>query len=223
MALVMYDLDGTLLDTASEITKAVNLTLEDFSCRHVDEADVRRWIGHGTGWLMEQAWAANAANNPANKAVAWSDVMGRFMIHYGATAGTSSQFFPKVVETLQKVKSIGIKQAIITNKETKFTQRIVEKYDLAQYFDMVICGDTLPFKKPHPGVIEHCIHALESSAGHSLFIGDSEIDVATAKAAGVVCWAVPYGYNHGRPISMADPDRLVPDISDVPNYFRGIQ
>jgi phosphoglycolate phosphatase len=219
----MYDLDGTLLDTASEITKAVNLTLEDFSCRHVDESDVRRWIGHGTGWLMEQAWAANAANNPANKAVAWSDVMGRFMIHYGATAGTSSQFFPKVVETLQKVKSIGIKQAIITNKEAKFTQRIVEKYDLAQYFDMVICGDTLPFKKPHPGVIEHCIHTLRSSPGNSLFVGDSEIDVATAKAAGVVCWAVPYGYNHGRPISMADPDRLVPDISDVPNYFRGIQ
>lgn len=223
MALVMYDLDGTLLDTASEITKAVNLTLEDFSCRHVDESDVRRWIGHGTGWLMEQAWAANATNNPANKAVAWSDVMGRFMIHYGATAGTSSQFFPKVVETLKKVKSIGIKQAIITNKEAKFTQRIVEKYDLAQYFDMVICGDTLPFKKPHPGVIEHCIHTLRSSPGNSLFVGDSEIDVATAKAAGVVCWAVPYGYNHGRPIAMADPDRLVPDISDVPNYFRGIQ
>lgn len=222
MSLVMYDLDGTLLDTATEITQAVNLTLEDFSCRHVDEADVRRWIGHGTGWLMEQAWAANAIHI-ANKSVPWPEVMHRFMIHYGDTAGTSSQFFPKVIETLQKVKSIGIKQAIITNKETKFTERILQKYELNQYFDMVICGDTLPFKKPHPGVIEHCIHTLRSSPGSSLFVGDSEIDVATAKAAGVVCWAVPYGYNHGRPISMADPDRLVPDISDVPNYFRGIQ
>jgi phosphoglycolate phosphatase len=63
---------------------------------------------------------------------------------------------------------------------------------------------------------------MDSSPGHSLFVGDSEIDVATAKAAGVVCWAVPYGYNHGRPIALADPDRVVPDISDVPNYFRGI-
>ncbi|OYY47840.1 MAG: hypothetical protein B7Y55_14475, partial [Polynucleobacter sp. 35-46-207] len=99
MALVMYDLDGTLLDTATEITQAVNLTLEDFSCRHVDEADVRRWIGHGTGWLMEQAWAANAGD----KSVPWTEVMHRFMIHYGNTAGTCSQFFPKVIETLEQV------------------------------------------------------------------------------------------------------------------------
>jgi phosphoglycolate phosphatase len=218
MALVMYDLDGTLLDTANEITKAVNLTLEEFACRHVDEADVRRWIGHGTGWLMEQAWAANAGG----KAVPWHQVMERFVIHYGNTAGTSSQLFPKVLETLENVRSIGVKQAIITNKETKFTDRVLASYDLRKYFDMVICGDTLAFKKPHPGVIEHCIHAMDSSPGHSLFVGDSEIDVATAKAAGIVCWAVPYGYNHGRPIALADPDRLVPDISDVPNYFRGI-
>jgi phosphoglycolate phosphatase len=219
MALVMYDLDGTLVDTANEITKAVNLTLEDFSCRYVDEADVRRWIGHGTGWLMEQAWAANAAG----KMVPWNQVMERFVIHYGNTAGTSSELFPKVLDTLEKVRSIGVKQAIITNKETVFTDRVLASYDLRKYFDMVICGDTLPFKKPHPGVIEHCIHSMESSPGHSLFVGDSEIDVATAKGAGVVCWAVPYGYNHGRPIALADPDRVVPDISDVPNYFRGIQ
>lgn len=218
MALVMYDLDGTLLDTATEITQAVNLTLEEFGCRHVDEADVRRWIGHGTGWLMEQAWAANSGN----KLVPWQEVMNRFIVHYGNTAGTASQFFPKVIETLQKVQSIGIKQAIITNKETQFTDRVLAAYDLRKYFDMVVCGDTLPFKKPHPGVIEHCIHTLGSSPGHSLFVGDSEIDVATAKAAGVVCWAVPYGYNHGRSIIMADPDRVVPDISDVPNFFRGI-
>jgi phosphoglycolate phosphatase len=218
MALVMYDLDGTLLDTANEITQAVNLTLSDFECRGVDESDVRRWIGHGTGWLMQQAWAATSGN----KNVSWDNVMERFIVHYQETAGTSSFPFPKVIETLEKVKSIGVKQAIITNKETRFTNRVLAAHDLEKYFDMIICGDTLPVKKPHPGVIEHCLQQLHTSVGHSLFIGDSEIDVATAKAAGVVCWAVPYGYNHGRPISMADPDRLVPDISDVPNYFRGI-
>jgi phosphoglycolate phosphatase len=218
MALVMYDLDGTLLDTATEITQAVNLTLMDFECRGVDESDVRRWIGHGTGWLMQQAWAATAGqkNEP------WDKVMERFIVHYQETAGTSSTPFPKVIETLEKVKGIGVKQAIVTNKETRFTDRVLAAHDLKKYFDMIICGDTLPVKKPHPGVIEHCLNELHTSVGHSLFIGDSEIDVATARAAGVVCWAVPYGYNHGRPISMADPDRLVPDISDVPNYFRGI-
>lgn len=218
MALVMYDLDGTLLDTANEITRAVNLTLLDFDCRGVDEVDVRRWIGHGTGWLMQQAWVAASGN----KNVSWDDVMDRFIFHYQATAGTSSIPFPKVIETLEKVKAIGVKQAIVTNKETRFTNRVLAAHQLEKYFDMIICGDTLAMKKPHPGVIEHCLSVLNTSAGHSLFIGDSEIDVATAKLAGVVCWAVPYGYNHGRPIALANPDLVVPDISNVPNYFRGI-
>jgi len=220
MALVMYDLDGTLLDTASEITEAVNLTLEEFNRSHVDEVDVRRWIGHGTAWLMEQAWNATS---PGKRHYPFNEVMDRFIVHYGNTAGKGSQLFPKVLETLEKVRSLGIKQAIVTNKETRFTERVLEAHNLKQYFDLIICGDTLPVKKPHPGVLEHCIHTLCSSPGYSLFIGDSEIDVATAKAAGVICWAVPYGYNHGRPISMVDPDRVVPDISDVPNFFRGIQ
>ena len=218
MPLVMYDLDGTLLDTANEITRAVNLTLLDFNHRAVGEEDVRRWIGHGTGWLMQQAWAATGGKESGD----WPKVMDRFIMHYYETAGTSSKTFPFVKETLVKVKSMGVKQALVTNKETRFTDRVIDAHDLRQYFDLIICGDTLPIKKPHPGVIEHCLHALDTTAGHSLFVGDSEIDVNTAKAAGVVCWAVPYGYNHGRPIAMADPDSVVADISGVPQFFRGI-
>ena len=78
MALVMYDLDGTLLDTANEITLAVNLTLKDFNRPHVDQDDVRRWIGHGTGWLMEQAWEATSAGQANHP---FDQVMTRFIIH----------------------------------------------------------------------------------------------------------------------------------------------
>jgi phosphoglycolate phosphatase len=219
MALVMYDLDGTLLDTANEITEAVNKTLNEFDLASVKESDVRIWIGHGTGWLMEQAWA----NQHGPKNTTWTKVMERFSENYNLTAGTTSVPFPKVIETLNKAQKIGIRQAIITNKETKFTKRVLEKHQLNNFFDLVICGDTLAVKKPNPQVIEHCIHTLSHSYKDCLFIGDSEIDIATAKAAGVTCWAVPYGYNHGNPISMANPDRLVPDISEVPNYFGGIQ
>jgi phosphoglycolate phosphatase len=215
----MYDLDGTLLDTASEIALAVNLTLTEFDRPLVVEDDVRTWIGHGTAWLMKQAWEATSANQ---KIYPFEQVMERFIVHYGNTAGVSSQFFHKVIETLEEVQSLGIQQAIITNKEGRFTERVIEAHGLKDYFDLIISGDTLAVKKPNPGVIEHCMQTLGAVADECLFVGDSEIDVATAKAAGVICWAVPYGYNHGRHISTANPDRVVPDISHVPNFFRGL-
>ena len=97
---------------------------------------------------------------------------------------------------------------------------MLERHGLADAFDMIVCGDSLAVRKPDPAVIDHCLSELGASPGEALFIGDSEIDISTARAAGVICWAVPYGYNLGRPIAAAMPDRIVPDIRDVPNFFR---
>ncbi len=216
MAVVMYDLDGTLLDTASEIAQAVNLTLREFGRDPVTEDDVRNWIGHGTGWLMKRAWEQGGTSDE----VSWESVMERFIYHYEATAGTTSKPFPYVLDTLKKARDYGVKQAVVTNKESRFTQRVLERHGLKDSFDLVICGDSLSVKKPDPGVIDHCLHTLGATRGEALFIGDSEIDVSTARAAGVVCWAVPYGYNLGRPIEDAMPDRIVQDIREVPNFFR---
>jgi phosphoglycolate phosphatase len=212
----MYDLDGTLLDTASEIAEATNLTLKEFDLQTVSENQVRDWIGHGTGWLMKRAWEEQKGSDKAN----WDEVMARFIHHYEATAGTTSVPFPFVLETLRKARDYGLKQAVVTNKETRFTNRILEKHGLTNLLDMVVCGDTLSVKKPNPAVIQHCLDTLGVAQGEALFVGDSSIDMATAKAAGVLCWAVPYGYNLGRPIEETLPDRIVPDIREVPNFFR---
>ena len=216
MALVMYDLDGTLLDTASEIAEATNLTLKEFNLPPVSQSQVRDWIGHGTGWLMKRAWEEQKGSDKAN----WDEVMARFIHHYEATAGTTSVPFPFVLETLRKARDYGLKQAVVTNKETRFTNRILEKHGLTNLLDMVVCGDSLSVKKPNPAVIQYCLDTLGVAQGEALFVGDSSIDMATAKAAGVLCWAVPYGYNFGRPIEETLPDRIVPDIREVPNFFR---
>ena len=218
MALVMYDLDGTLLDTAGEIAEAVNMTLEDFGHETVSDQQVRDWIGHGTGWLMKTAWQHTQGPMDAR----WDKVMERFVTHYEKTAGTHSRAFPHVLDTLNRTRAAGVKQAIVTNKETRFTTRVLEQHGLSDAFDMVICGDSLPVKKPNPAVIDHCLAQMGSSAGEALFVGDSEIDVATAKSAGVVCWAVNYGYNLGKPIEDAMPDRVIEDIRDVPSFFRAM-
>ena len=218
MALVMYDLDGTLLDTAGEIAEAVNLTLEDFGHETVTDQQVRDWIGHGTGWLMKTAWQHTQGPMDAP----WDKVMERFVTHYERTAGTYSCAFPYVLETLNRAREAGVKQAIVTNKESRFTLRVLEQHGLADAFDMIICGDSLPVKKPNPAVIDHCLVQLGASAGEALFVGDSAIDVATAKSAGVVCWAVNYGYNLGNPIEDSMPDRVIEDIRDVPSFFRSL-
>jgi len=219
MAVVMYDLDGTLLDTASEIADAVNQTLAEFGHESVSEEQVRDWIGHGTGWLMKTAWQ----NTPGPLDAPWDKVMERFIVHYEATAGTRSSAFPHVLDTLKRAREYGVRQALVTNKESRFTERVLAKHGLQDAFDIVICGDSLPVKKPNPQVITHCLTQLGATASEALFVGDSEIDVSTAKAAGVIVWAVPYGYNLGKPIEDSHPDRIVPDIREVPNFFRHMQ
>ncbi|CAG1003908.1 phosphoglycolate phosphatase [Methylophilaceae bacterium] len=211
--LVMYDLDGTLLDTASEIAGAVNLALADFGAQPVDEAVVRSWIGHGTVRLMQQAWQKIDAETE------WDEVMAAFTKHYRQTVGTTSRPYPYVMETLGRLKDMGIKQAVVTNKETQFTRRVLEKHGLGDFFDLVVSGDTLPVRKPDPAVIHHCLRTLDETVENSLFVGDSDIDVATANSAGVQCWVVPYGYNAGRDVRLAGADRLIDDVRAVIDFM----
>jgi phosphoglycolate phosphatase len=143
------------------------------------------------------------------------EVMTTFTRHYHETVGKSSKPYPYVMETLKQVKALGVKQAVITNKESTFTQRVLAMHGLVGFFDLVISGDTLAVRKPNPAVIQHCLKQLKQTAEQSIFVGDSDIDVATAKAAGVECWAVPYGYNSGRDIQQAGADRLIDDLRAV--------
>ena len=216
MRLVVFDLDGTLIDTAGEIADAVNLTLAFFEMAQVDEQKVRQWIGHGTGWLMRQAWQQQRAIDGDDQ---WGQVMQKFVHFYHDTAGSRSTPYPFVVETLSKLKELQVKCAILTNKEERFTSRVLDAHRMREHFDLVISGDSLPTKKPDPSGLQHCISELGASLGSTLFVGDSEIDIATARAADVVCWAVPYGYNMGRPIADCQPDRLIEDIRPVTSFF----
>jgi phosphoglycolate phosphatase len=216
MALVMYDLDGTLIDTASEITLAVNATLKQYGFNPVTEGQVKEWIGHGTAWLMQQAWPDSRDIHAQDT---WNNVMGNFMQHYKYVVGTVSKPYPNALDTLVKLKSEGVKQAIVTNKEEPYTSKILAQHDMKDLFDLLISGNSLPYKKPDAAVVTHCLEALGETKESSLFVGDSEIDINTAKNAGVTCWVVPYGYNAGRDINQANPDKLIDNISKVSGFF----
>jgi len=217
--LVMFDLDGTLIETAPEICDAVNDTLKHFGLSEVTQDQVDRWIGHGTRELLIQALAF--ARQLGVDAVRASDTLpliaAEFDRHYQRRCGTRSQLYPQVREALQQLRERGVRLAVVTNKEGRYTQTVLAAHALVPLFDRVVSGDSLPTKKPDPAGIHSCLAQFEVRPERALFVGDSSIDVATARNAGVPVWALPYGYNMGQPIEDCAPDRVIADFSMLLN------
>jgi phosphoglycolate phosphatase len=213
--LVMFDLDGTLIETAPEICDAVNDTLNHFDLPAVSQQQVNDWIGHGTRELLISALAF--ARQTDVTTVRASDSLGstaaNFDRHYQRLCGTRSHLYPQVRETLSELKKRGVRLAVVTNKEARYTATVLDAHRLSPLFDRVISGDTMPRKKPDPMGIQSCLNEFGTPANRALFVGDSSIDVATARNAGVRVWALPYGYNMGQPIARSEPDRLIADCS----------
>jgi phosphoglycolate phosphatase len=215
--LVMFDLDGTLVETAPEITDAVNDLLREKGLPGVGESLVANWIGHGTRELMTQAYAhaAQIHVDAVRRAGTMDEMMPRFSHFYMQRCGTRSRLYPQVLETLRLLRQARVRMAVVTNKEQRYTAAVLMAHQIRHFFDLVISGDTLPAKKPDALPVRHCLDALKVERTRALFIGDSQIDVDTARAAGVPIWAVPYGYNLGNPIAQAKPDRIIATIRAV--------
>jgi len=215
--LVMFDLDGTLVETAPEIADAVNDLLRDQQLPEVPEHLIRAWIGHGTRELLLHAYthATGLEEDTARRTGTLDILMPRFSAFYAARSGQRSRLYPDVLDTLRALRAAQVRSAVVTNKEQRFASQVLMAHGIRHYFDMVIAGDTLEAKKPDPLPVRYCLDAFKVRTDRALFVGDSEIDVATARAAGVPIWAVPYGYNHGKPIALAAPDRVIPTVAAV--------
>ncbi len=223
--LVLFDLDGTLIETAPEICDAVNDTLQDLRLPEVESERVSDWIGHGTSELLVQALAhaEKTSADAVRVAPDFAAAKDRFDRHYRQRCGTRSQLYPHVREVLQSLRASGVKLAVVTNKEAGYTRTVLDAHQLAPLFDCVVSGDTFPVKKPDPRGVLSCLEQFDVKAQRALFVGDSSIDVATARAAGVTVWALPYGYNMGKPIQDCGPDRVIEDFSALMAITAGLQ
>lgn len=217
--LVMFDLDGTLIETAPEICDAVNDTLQHFGLAQVQQDQVDRWIGHGTRELLVQA-LAQVRRLTVEEVRRCDDlplIAAEFDRHYQRRCGTRSHLYPHVLEVLESLRAQGVYLAVVTNKEARYTRTVLAAHALEPLFDRVVSGDTLPTKKPDPAGIHSCLSQFQVDAARALFVGDSSIDVASARNAGVPVWALPYGYNMGQPIEACGPDRVIPDFRQLLN------
>ena len=220
--LVMFDLDGTLIATAAELAGALNDTLAGLDMPVAEQAKVERWIGHGTRELLVQAlaWAGKTSADAVRASSALVAALGEFDLHYCNRCGTSSRPYPRVHEVLQDLRHHAIKLAVVTNKDARYTRLLLDAHQLTGLLDLVVSGDTLPTRKPDPGGILHCLAQFGVPPDRALFVGDSSVDVATARNAGVRVWAMSYGYNMGQPISDSKPDRVLQAFEELTSARR---
>ena len=212
--LILFDLDGTLIETAPEIADAVNDTLLQFGYAPASQQQITDWIGHGTRELLIQALAqaTHTSAEAVRGSAQFATIEAAFGEHYLRRCGSRSQLYPQVRATLTALRAAGVRLALVTNKEARYTQAVLDAHQLDAAFDRVVCGDTLAVKKPDPAGIESCLQQFGVAPERALFVGDSSIDVATARNAGIAVWVLPYGYNMGQPIAASAPDRVIVDV-----------
>jgi phosphoglycolate phosphatase len=191
-SLVVFDLDGTLIDSAADLAAAINAMLRDLGCVPLSVPEVRSMIGDGVAMLVTRALAARHCEraDPAEAARI-------FMRYYEADATSLTTAFPGAADALQALRAAAIPLAVCTNKPARITAAILGSLGLAKYFARVIGGDSLPFRKPDPRVLLALVEAFGAGPEGTLLVGDSEVDAATARAAGVPFVLMKHGYRRG--------------------------
>lgn len=212
-ALVMFDLDGTLVDSVPDLAAALNKALQAMGRDPVQLDQVRDWVGNGVRVLVRRALAGSLDHEQVDDELA-DQALQSFMQFYSGGHELTT-VYPGVIEFLDALRANHIPMAIVTNKPERFVRPILEENGLNEYFPWIVGGDTLPQQKPDPEPLLHVLRMLGVSPGRALFIGDSRNDVLAAVAAEVPCIAVSYGYNHGRPIAEENPLAVVNSLSEL--------
>jgi phosphoglycolate phosphatase len=217
--LVSFDLDGTLVDTAAEIAEAVNLALEAHGVARRPVDEITLLIGAGTADLMRRLLERLCIEQPAlAKTMHLPDLLHTLDRCYAATTGTRARPYPGCEAALEELRAAGVRLACVTNKEIRHARAVLKVTALDGFFDLVVGGDSLPHKKPHASVLQHVLTELGSDRSRTAHVGDSLTDVLAARNAGVAAWAVPYGYNAGRPIAEAHPDQIFQSLRAVAGH-----
>ena len=211
--LIAFDLDGTLIDSVPDLAAAVARTLTELELPVPDEAKVRDWVGNGAPALVERAltWALQTAPEPGFQERAFN----AFMANYGAAANTLTTLYPGVHEALQALHQQGLTLVLITNKPERFIKPILEHFSLLEFFTLWIGGDSLAEKKPDPLPLLHAAKMCQILPAECIMVGDSRHDIAAGKAAGFATLALPYGYNHGEPIELSQPDLVLSSLAEL--------
>ena len=204
---VFFDLDGTLLESAQDLSFAINVMADVLDIDKPSLLDVEKWIGNGALALVEKSLIHVLDKPPSAEYL--KKAFEIFSSAYKEYIGEYSQLYPGVKELLVKLLSHNIKIACITNKPLESTEFLLQLNMISQFFSIICAGDTVKFKKPHPWPLLYASEFLKVPIKKCLMVGDSQHDIEAARSAGCDVIAVSYGYNHGEDIHDSNPDKVI--------------
>lgn len=210
---VFFDLDGTLVDSAQDLTIALQNTFKVLGLKPHSELKIRQWVGNGVDKLLHRA----LTNDMQGEAEKEKFELARAIFHeaYINQIGLNSKIFKGVLITLKKLKKENIKLACITNKDRIYTEVLLAEKKLTKYFDVVICGDDVKKKKPHAMPLIVAAEKIQVNLDHCIMVGDSTSDVLAANAAKIPVVCVSYGYAQSVDLSALQIACYVDDLSKV--------
>jgi phosphoglycolate phosphatase len=210
VAAVALDLDGTLLDTAADLAAAANAMLAELGRPTLPVSRVADYVGKGMGVLVHRVLSGHPdgrVDDDLHRRASES-----FLAHYERENGRAARAYPGVRAGLDAMRAAGLRLAVVTNKPASFTATLLALTGLAEYFELVVGGDTLARRKPDPLPMLHVCERFGLEPRQVLAIGDSLNDALAARAAGMPVVLVPYGYNEGRDVRELDVDAIVQDL-----------
>jgi len=212
MLTIVFDLDGTLIDTAPDLIYTLNLILTQEGLPAVPYAHARNLIGGGAKGMIERALAAEGLDCAAAEA---ERLYTGFITYYAEHIADRSRPFPCLEATLGQLSSAGYRLAVCTNKLEWLSLRLLQMLNLSQHFAAVCGADTFGAMKPDPQAFQQTVHRAGGDPACAIMVGDSRTDVATARAARVPIVAVDFGYTDV-PIATLQPDRLISSYVELP-------
>ena len=215
--MVLIDVDGTLVDSVPDLAWCVDAMMRELDLPERGEERVRHWVGNGVERLVKRSLINELDGEPDE--AQYNKALPIFQDLYSENTSKRSCLYDGVLEALDFLKTTGVRIGCVTNKASQFTLPILKDLGIADYFEIVICGDMVERKKPDPMSLIQAAEQLQTAPEASLMLGDSMSDVKAARAAnfGIVCMS--YGYNHGEDIRDYNPDAVVDSMAEIKNII----
>lgn len=211
--MVLIDVDGTLVDSVPDLAYCVDAMMDVLDMPRRGEQRVRRWVGNGVERLVKRALLDRLDGEPDE--VLYARALPIFEALYRDNTSKRSRLYDGVIEALEFLQTTAVRMGCVTNKATQFTLPLLQNLGVHNYFETIICGDTVERKKPDPMPLLQAAKELQTEPQASLMLGDSMSDVKAARAAGFCIVCMSYGYNHGRDIRDYDPDAVVDSMTEI--------
>ncbi|WP_028870020.1 phosphoglycolate phosphatase [Psychromonas arctica] len=219
---ILFDLDGTLIDSAPDLALAINHMLTSIGREPISATIIRSWVGNGASVLVQRGLSGQAQIADDLDPDLLAKALAIFLEFYAQNLCIDTVTYPHVRSTLKILKAKDYQLAIVTNKPFDFIQPILDGLELNGLFELLIGGDTLEKRKPDPLPLHYSCEKLGVTVDQCVMIGDSKNDILAANAANMQSIGLSYGYNYGEDINEHNPDISFDDFADIIATFSDV-